>query len=186
MITSKKIRQSRQEKKLSLEDLSALSGFSPSYLSQIERGLVNPSLSALSKIAESLNTSVASLLSEETERKVLRRPYTVIPSDQRIKMIYPGSNVANEMLTPTMMKEFEFFMNSVPPGEGSRNEPYTHAGYECGLIIDGVMEFHIAEETITLTAGQSISFDPNIPHYWRNIGDCDVHAVWLVLPMDLY
>lgn len=185
MIISEKIRQRRQERKMNLEDLSALSGFSPSYLSQIERGLVNPSLSALSKIAEALEISVASLLSEEVDRRVSRRPYTVISPDQRIKMIYPGSNVANEMLTPTMKKEFEFFLNSVPPGDGSRSEPYTHTGYECGLIIDGVIEFHIADEMITLTAGQSICFDPNIPHYWKNIGDCDVHAVWLVLSTDL-
>lgn len=182
MIVSQKIRQTRQTKKLSLEDLSALSGLSPSYLSQVERSIVNPSLSALNKIAESLEISVSSLLSQESDHKFSHPAFTVISQDQRHKLIYPGSNVANEMLTPTMMKEFEFFWTSISPGEGSRDEPYSHPGYECGLVIEGVMEFYIGDDRVTLSAGQSICFDPNIPHYWKNIGECDVHAVWVVLP----
>ena len=182
MIVFQKIRQTRQSKKLSLENLSTLSGLSPSYLSQVERGIVNPSLSALNKIAESLEISVLSLLSQESEEKFARSSFTVVSQDKRNKLIYPGSNVANEMLTPTMMKEFEFFWTSIPSGEGSRDEPYSHPGYECGLILDGTIEFHIGDDKVALVAGQSICFDPNIPHYWKNIGEGDVHAVWVVLP----
>lgn len=182
MIVYKRIRQTRQSKKLSLENLSTFSGLSPSYLSQVERGIVNPSLSALNKIAESLEISVSSLLSQESDHNLSHPAYSVISQNQRHKLIYPGSNVSNEMLTPTMMKEFEFFWTSISPGKGSRDEPYSHPGYECGLVIEGVMEFYIGDDRVTLNAGQSICFDPNIPHYWKNIGESDVHAVWVVLP----
>lgn len=182
MIAYEKIRQVRRSKKLSLEDLSALTGLSTSYLSQVERGIVNPSLSALDKIAESLDISISSLFQHESEEQVERPPYTVINPDQRHKLIYPGSNVANEMLTPTLRQEFEFFWTSIAPGQGSRDEPYSHVGYECGLVIQGVMEFHIGGDTIVLNPGQSICFDPKVPHYWKNIGDCDVDAVWVISP----
>lgn len=182
MIATDKIRKERRLQKLNLEKLSTLTGLSTSYLSQVERGIVNPSLSALTKIAESLDISISSLFQQEPENEVERPPYTVINPDQRHKLIYPGSNVANEMLTPNLKQEFEFFLTSVAPGQGSRDEPYSHAGYECGLIIQGVMEFHIGDEKIILNPGQSICFDPNVPHYWKNAGDCDVQAVWVISP----
>ena len=182
MIAFEKIRQARRTQKLSLEELSSLTGLSSSYISQVERGIVSPSLSALSKMAESLDISISSLFPQKNGTQVENLPYSVINPDQRHKLIYPGSNVANEMLTPTLNQEFEFFWTTVAPGQGSRDSAYHHVGYECGLIIQGTVEFHIGDDTITLTAGQSICFDPNVPHFWKNIGDYDVHAVWVISP----
>lgn len=182
MIAFERIRQSRRLQKLSLENISERTGLSGSYLSQVERGIVNPSLSALGKLAEALDIPITSLLKQENESQPERSPYTVINPEQRHKLIYPGSNVANEMLTPTLNQEFEFFWTSIAPGQGSRDEPYDHVGYECGLIIQGTIEFYIGDDKIILKAGQSICFDPTVPHYWKNIGDCDVHAVWVISP----
>ena len=47
LLVSKNIRRIRQEKDLSLDELSKLSGVSKSMLAQIERGSGNPSLSTL-------------------------------------------------------------------------------------------------------------------------------------------
>jgi transcriptional regulator with XRE-family HTH domain len=87
MIASEKIRKIRRFQKLSLEELSVLTGLSTSYLSQVERGIVNPSLSALNKIAESLDISIASLLEQKSDNDVERIPYSVINPEQRHKLI---------------------------------------------------------------------------------------------------
>lgn len=57
-----KVRLVRQEKKLSLEEMATKTGLSISYLSEIERGVARPSLSAIRKIAAALDVSPAVFL----------------------------------------------------------------------------------------------------------------------------
>lgn len=183
MLEAGRLRDLRRAKNLTLEDLARATGLSTSYISQVERQLVNPSLSALEKIAETLDVSMLSLFDapEQSDRSPARR-FAVIDPDRRLKLIYPGSNVENQLLTPALSTAFEFFWTTVPPGGGSRDESYGHRGVECGVVIQGTMEFYLGEETFVLGPGQSIYFDPTVPHYWRNIGQDDVHAVWVVSP----
>jgi transcriptional regulator with XRE-family HTH domain len=58
------IRAQRQLADLSLRQLSAQSNVSNAYLSQIERGLHQPSVSVLRSIAEALNLSAETLLAQ--------------------------------------------------------------------------------------------------------------------------
>jgi len=67
------IRTQRQLAKLSLRDLAALTDVSNAYLSQVERGMHEPSVRVLRSIAEALELPAdellreAGLLAEETE-----------------------------------------------------------------------------------------------------------------------
>ena len=58
------IRAQRQMANLSLRQLSALTEVSNPYLSQIERGLHEPSLRVLTSIANALNVSAETLLAQ--------------------------------------------------------------------------------------------------------------------------
>jgi transcriptional regulator with XRE-family HTH domain len=58
------IRAQRQMANLSLRQLSALTEVSNPYLSQIERGLHEPSMRVLRSIAEALNVSAETLLTQ--------------------------------------------------------------------------------------------------------------------------
>lgn len=58
-----KIRMIRQEKGLSLKDLSARTGISFTYLSEIERGVLHPAADTLNKIAAALEVPLSLLLS---------------------------------------------------------------------------------------------------------------------------
>jgi len=57
------IRAQRTQAQMSLRDLADLSNVSNPYLSQIERGLHEPSVRVLKAISEGLNVSIDSLLS---------------------------------------------------------------------------------------------------------------------------
>ena len=70
------IRAQRQLSAMSLRQLAALSNVSNAYLSQIERGLHQPSLKVVRSIAEALNISTEYLLSQSG---VLEKPE---PSEQ--------------------------------------------------------------------------------------------------------
>ena len=49
------LRSIRRERKLTLKDLSQRAGLSVPYLSDIERGVVNPSVETVQKIAKAYN-----------------------------------------------------------------------------------------------------------------------------------
>ena len=68
------IRRRRHGRGLTLAALSAAAGVSVSMLSQVERGLLDPSLDTLRNIAEALGTSPFRLLEEEgTVAGIVRR-----------------------------------------------------------------------------------------------------------------
>jgi transcriptional regulator with XRE-family HTH domain len=58
------IRQQRKQANLSLRQLAELSSLSNPYLSQVERGLHQPSVRALKAISDALNLSAETLLAE--------------------------------------------------------------------------------------------------------------------------
>ncbi|NYE56432.1 helix-turn-helix domain-containing protein [Carboxydothermus ferrireducens] len=60
-----RIRLIREEKKLTISELAVRVGISVSYLSEIERDTVNPSVATLRRIAEELGVSVADLMGKE-------------------------------------------------------------------------------------------------------------------------
>jgi transcriptional regulator with XRE-family HTH domain len=69
-----RLRQLRQERRMTVRTLAARSGFSPSFISQIEADQVSPSIASLEKIAGQLGTSLANLFSslESEPRQVVR------------------------------------------------------------------------------------------------------------------
>ncbi|MFR2692694.1 MAG: helix-turn-helix domain-containing protein [Enterocloster bolteae] len=53
-MVGEKIRKLRKEKKLTLKDIAEATGLSIGYISQLERGAVEPSLASLRKVSEFL------------------------------------------------------------------------------------------------------------------------------------
>lgn len=92
LIVSKNIKRIRQEKDISLEELSKLSGVSKSMLSQIERGNGNPSLSTLWKIANGMMVPFNALVSQQ------RAPYEVVRLSEMDPIIEADENLKNYII----------------------------------------------------------------------------------------
>src|SRR4051812_1213039 len=68
------VRQLRGEQNLSLANLAAAAGLSPGLLSQIERGMGNPSLTTLIKLAHALGVPVGRFfVSEQPAHALVRK-----------------------------------------------------------------------------------------------------------------
>ncbi|MDO7204427.1 helix-turn-helix transcriptional regulator [Paraclostridium bifermentans] len=65
-----KISQIRKSKDLSVRDLSKLCGVTASMLSQIERGIANPSVNSLKSIASALNVPLFTFFTSEVSKKI--------------------------------------------------------------------------------------------------------------------
>lgn len=66
-----KIAEVRKKQNLSIRDLAKLADVTPSLLSQIERGLANPSVNSLKSIASSLNVTLFTFFVSEVDKKKL-------------------------------------------------------------------------------------------------------------------
>ncbi len=60
-----RIRQLRNERHMSQEELSFKAGISPAHLGQIERAAKNPTVDTVAKVAAALGISLSALFSEE-------------------------------------------------------------------------------------------------------------------------
>ena len=67
----RKILENRQKKGYSIREFSKKTGLSTSLLSQIERGIANPSINALRSIAEALDIALHSLFVVDVDREAL-------------------------------------------------------------------------------------------------------------------
>jgi transcriptional regulator with XRE-family HTH domain len=173
------IRRLRLERSLTLEDVSAKSGCSVGSLSQLERGKGNPAFYTLVKIAHALDVPVARLLHVETTsqpvvRRGERRRLNPHPTDQR--------GAAYELLTPDLDRALEVVHYALPPGLSTENTPFVHGGEEFGIILSGVQEISINDVLYTLEAGDSISFQSTLPHWFRNPGPDPVEGIFVCTP----
>jgi transcriptional regulator with XRE-family HTH domain len=93
------VRARRQAAALSLRDLAARTGVSNAYLSQLERGRHEPSLSVLRAVAEALDLPLGGLLAEagvidggdepvDTEAAILRDPRLSEPQRFALLSVY--------------------------------------------------------------------------------------------------
>ena len=65
----KRVKSLRKAKNLTQEELSERADIDPTYISDIERGKVKPSVESISKIANGLNINLSKLLSFGNEKK---------------------------------------------------------------------------------------------------------------------
>ena len=113
----------------------------------------------------------------------------VVRANKRPVILYPGSEIRNEMLSPDLKHALQMMWVVIPPGEGTGDEGLVHAGEECGVVLQGRVGIWVgppgAEEYYELGAGDAIYQDSTIPHRSRNIGDETVLIVTAMTPPSL-
>jgi transcriptional regulator with XRE-family HTH domain len=177
-----KIKKLRIARGFRQEDVARMTDLSLSMISQVENNRVSPSIATLKKIASSLGKNTSFFLDEDENSTP---PCSVLRKNER--KLWPLSpKIHFYLLTPNLNRgrKIELMWNVIKTG-GVMETPYTHEGEECGVIIQGRLEFTIGNQTCILEEGDSIYFDASIPHRWRNDGKKDVHVVWAVTPPTL-
>jgi len=160
----------RKQKGLTLKKLAEKTKLTESFLSKAERDINTPSFTTLQKIATELGVTIGYFfLSSNNRVKIVRK-------NQRQVVINPGSRVKWEILSEGTNK-MQLASAIIKPGEVSSEEPYSHEGYECQIVLQGRMECIIDHEKFVLEEGDSINFNSGIPHKLRNIGDKELRVL---------
>ena len=176
-----KIREIRQKEKLTLNDLAEETGLTPSYISQVERGLIEPSISSLRRISAALGVPLYVFLTEEKEQHVLIR------ANERGKLELPHSNIIYEFVTPVgadkkVKSKMEIIYMRLKGKSWSSDKSFVHPADECIFLIEGVMEVELGTERYTLYEGDSIYIQEHIPHRFYNAGDKTATFISVMCP----
>jgi transcriptional regulator with XRE-family HTH domain len=185
-----KLRNERQARGISVRSFARTLGVSPSLVSQIERGLVMPSVGTLYGMCSELGLTLDYLF-DQNARNVNARPRTgaarpgvaAIHRGAGRKRIHLANGVHWELLTPRSDDRAEFWRVEYDVGAASCPEDalVRHGGSEHGYILSGRLGVRIGSDTFELRAGDSVSFNSENPHRLWTIGKKPVSAIWVVL-----
>lgn len=172
-----KIAQIRKNQNISIRELASLANVTPSLLSQIERGLANPSVNSLKSIATALNAPLFTFFTSEVIKKDL-----IVRGNKRKKVILPGSeDVVYEVLTPDSNDNLEFAIMNLAPHTSSCNEYIYHNGYEIAYVLEGEANLYLDNEKFDLYKGDSVKVPVGINHRWENNSENEAKIIFAVI-----
>ncbi|KKK34666.1 DNA-binding protein [Salinicoccus sediminis] len=163
---SSNLQSLRQERGLSLDKTSEITGVSKGMLAQIERGDSVPTITTVWKIATGFKVSFSSLIYDQKgEVQVVRKDEGVLitENDQnyRVRNIVPFSPE----------RHFEVFSVELTEGETHVAEPHGPEVEEHIFVNSGTLEMVIDEQSIMLNRDDAVIFDGNQPHIYKNAGE---------------
>ncbi len=161
---------------MSLREVAGKTGVSPSFLSLVERNMVEPSITTLRKIAAALETPIFYfLIDDQADNPVVRKA-------ERKTLNFPESHLTFELLCPNLSGKIEMIMATLEPGASTVDEPRSHPGEECTVVLQGVMEIEVGGQRYNLGEGDSIYYICALPHKITNVGDRDLVFISAITP----
>lgn len=166
MIVAKNIKRLREENKLSMDELSKLSGVSKSMLAQIERGDGNPTISTLWKISNGLKVPFDALT------VCPKNPYEIVKTADIQPLLEDGGKVKNYSVFPdNENRRFAVYYLELDEGSYWESEPHLKGTTEFITIFAGKIEIYADGQRFVVETGESIRFKADVFHSYKNVGD---------------
>ncbi|MDU0345649.1 XRE family transcriptional regulator [Microbacterium sp. KSW2-29] len=180
-----RVRDLRQARGISARALAKSLGISPSAVSQIERGVMQPSVSRLIAITDALGVPLVAAFDPASDRPVEPAGpsgFTLQRAGQSPDIVL-DSGVSFRRLTPGSSPGVDYFESIYPPGASAHGADglFHHEGYEVGTVVAGELTIDFEAERVILRAGDAISYPCSVPHRLHNTGTADAVAHWLIV-----
>jgi transcriptional regulator with XRE-family HTH domain len=173
-----RVRSLREAMDLSLRDLAERSGVSAPMLSQVERGDTSPTLAVAQKIAAGLDLTLSQLLRLDEDRHVV-----VVRAGQGRARRRRGHKM-EELTPPLPGLRADVSAHTLAPGAatGAADDPPVHepGSRETTVMVEGTAELFLDGQRHELRAGDSVTFDADLPHHFENNGDADARLIAVV------
>ena len=187
------IRALRRGLGLSTVALARRCDVSPSLISQVERGLTAPSLEVLWAIARALAVPIGTFFQADANTESTLAATTdgrAAPAAKSVDVVRAGErkrlgltpSLTYQLLSPDLQHRIELVWVEFGPGEEGPLEPFTHAGEEQMVVIQGEMQMWIDSQTWELAAGDAITFDSSVPHRAMNRGSVPAIVIAAITP----
>ncbi|CAG9166635.1 cupin domain-containing protein [Cupriavidus pampae] len=179
-----RIRAARKARAITLDGLSEQTALSAGFLSRLERGETNASISNLIVIADRLGIPLRDFFEGPGQEP---QPEFVVSraSERNAAAAMEGKGytyrLTSGVLADQQMSAFEL---TYLPGEAMHGESLSHKGEEVLYLLEGQLEFEINGQVAVLDAGDCVHFNCEKPHRGRNIGKTPARLLMVVTPVD--
>lgn len=162
------MRRQRLARGLSLREMSTVTGLSKALLSQIEREVANPTIAALTKIAQALDISFS-----ELTRSTLGAPEIIRASSRD-----DGSSGARLLFAMMERKRFDLSEGILGPGQAGVFSDHGRGSIEYGYVVAGSVTLDVGDDEYLLEAGDCVRFAAEVQHAWSTgSGQCTLLTV---------
>jgi transcriptional regulator with XRE-family HTH domain len=174
-----RLREIRKQKKKTLQNLADISQCSINYLSQVERGLNSPTIETLRRIVDALDVQLIDLFSENQIDDLPK----VIRKEERQTFYKNLSGVTYYALSSSGDQEFlDSFIIKLKPGANIGYSPHKEEGTEFIFVLSGKIDLIYDGHPLRLSSGDSISFNTEKPHYFKNPGSTHADIISVATP----
>jgi quercetin dioxygenase-like cupin family protein len=150
-----------------------------SYLSQIERNLLTPTVGTLKRIATALGIPTGQLIAPDAG--TTRTMVSVLRKHERKRVAFPQSSITYELLMPDFRRRASALWLVGNPGAES-GPAQSHEGEDIVIVLNGRLSVDVAGTWYELKEGDSICFNSELPHRWCNRGARIAQAIWISSP----
>jgi transcriptional regulator with XRE-family HTH domain len=174
-----RIRELRQSRGLTLQEIADVSGLSTAMLSLVERGRASPSIGSLIVIASALGVSMSDLLvtGAASEEKIVVRA-----SEARV--VETAQHVVRRLMREDRSRGVSVAVNEYAPHTGSAEHPITHDGLDHPHLKERVAFVEVDGIKHVLRQGDLIAYSSRRKHKLWNHGKTKVRTLWFNLDRD--
>ena len=190
-----RLRAIRLGRGVGVRELARRLDLSPSSISQIETGKMQPSVRTLYAYASEFGVTVDEVLFDQAPPSPDGASASVSESSPAVEG--PGLAVQRAAGRPTITlnsgvtwerlmfwadEDVEFIEATYAPGgaSGPDDTLVRHSGHEFGHILSGTLRVVVGFDEFVLGPGDSITFPSSTPHRLSNDGGEAVRAIWVV------
>ncbi len=174
MNLGEKIKQMRNQKGLTQQELADRCELTKGYISQLENDLNSPSIATLTDILAALGSNLAEFFQAETEEKIVYSKNEFIEKNENgIIWNWLIPNAQKNMIEPVLVELDE-------GAETAGDIP--HEGEEFGYVLEGKIAVVLGRKHYLCKKGEAFYYTAAKPHSILNKGKGTARFLWISTP----
>jgi transcriptional regulator with XRE-family HTH domain len=175
----------RKGRRLTLQEISALTGVSASAFSKIERNELSPTISTLQRIAHGLGVELVALLGEEEStsagiggrRSISRAGAGSKHNTGTCNNVLLCADIKNKRATPIITTVTARSPDEYAAWAKSEAEIFV-------MVLEGTLVVHSRlYEPLELNKGDSVYYDATTEHTWTSKGEANARVLWVLVDL---
>ena len=176
MCIGHKIKQLRQKRNLTQEELAIRCELSCGFISQVERNLTSPSITTLEAILTALGETLPSFFIQESKDVIIAEKSDVC------NKLFEKYKYSIDWIIPNAQKlHMEPIIVNIDSG-GKTILANPHIGEEFGYVLSGEIILVLNDQEYKVKQGESFYFTPSKDHYLKNVSSKQARVLWVSSP----
>lgn len=168
-----RLRAARLSQQMTIKQVAEASGVTEGFISRLERDMTSPSVATLLALCDVLAIDAGALLSRSDAT------YVRLEDAPKLPTVPEGS--VERLLSPRREHSIKVVHSRMEPGAAAASSSYAlNAEVHFVHVISGAMTVTLSDQSWSMAAGDSLTFDGKEPHRWEAATETGCEALWFL------